>query len=59
VKVVIDWEHHQLTFHWKHGGVSSVNVAMKPLREVANRRRADRPRYKPGETVPALPLATR
>jgi DNA invertase Pin-like site-specific DNA recombinase len=59
VKVVIDWEHHQLTFHWKHGGTSSVKVAMKPLREVENRRRTDRPRYKPGETAPALPVAAR
>jgi DNA invertase Pin-like site-specific DNA recombinase len=59
VKVVIDWETQRLTFHWKHGGTSSVNVAMKPLREVENRRRADRPRYKPGETAPALPVATR
>jgi hypothetical protein len=59
VKVVIDWEHHQLTFHWKHGGTSSVKVAMKPLREVENRRRADRPRYKPGEAAPALPVAMR
>jgi DNA invertase Pin-like site-specific DNA recombinase len=59
VKVVIDWEHHQLAFHWKHGGTSSVNVAMKPLREVQNRRRADRPRYKPGEVAPALPVVAR
>jgi DNA invertase Pin-like site-specific DNA recombinase len=59
VKVVIDWEHEQLTFHWKHGGTSSVKVAMKPLREVANRRRSDRPRYKPGETAPALPVSPR
>jgi hypothetical protein len=58
-KVVIDWEHHQLTLHWKHGGTSSVKVAMKPLREVENLRRADRPRYKPGETAPALPVAAR
>jgi hypothetical protein len=49
----------RLTFHWKHGGMSSVNADMKPLREVENRRRADRPRYKPGETAPALPVARR
>ncbi|WP_158933170.1 hypothetical protein [Acidisphaera sp. S103] len=59
VKVVIDWEHEKLTFHWKHGGTSSVKVLMKPLREVANRRRADRPRYKPGEAAPPLPAAAR
>lgn len=58
-KVVVDWEHEQLTFHWKHGGTSSVRVLMRPLREVANRRRADRPRYKPGEAAPPLPVAVR
>ncbi len=56
VKVVIDWEHERLVFHWKHGGESAVPVAMKPQRKVANRRRADRPRYKPGEVAPALPV---
>jgi hypothetical protein len=59
VKVVVSWESEQLTFHWKHGGISSVKVAMKPLREVANRRRADRPRYGPGELAPVLPVAIR
>jgi hypothetical protein len=54
-KVVVDWEHNRLVFHWKHGGESSVSVALKPLRQVANRRRADRPRYQPGELAPALP----
>lgn len=25
-KVVVDWEHEQLVFHWKHGGESAVRV---------------------------------
>jgi hypothetical protein len=59
VKVVIDWQQESLQLHWKHGGTSSVKAAMKPQRKVANPRRADRPRYKPGETAPALPVAVR
>ena len=58
-KVVVDWEHEQLVFHWKHGGESAVRVAMKPLRTVSNRRRSDRPRFSPGEMAPALPVAVR
>jgi DNA invertase Pin-like site-specific DNA recombinase len=58
-KVVIDWEHDRLVFHWKHGRESFVPVDMKPQREVANRRRTDRPRYKPGEVAPALPIVKR
>jgi hypothetical protein len=58
-KVVIDWEHDQLIFHWKHGGQSFVRAAMKPLREVENMRRADRPRYQPGQMGPRLPLVAR
>lgn len=54
-KVVIDWQHDRLIFHWKHGGESVVQAAMKPLRQVENVRRADRPRFKPGE----LPLRYR
>jgi hypothetical protein len=42
VKVVIDWEHDRLIFHWQHGGESFVSVKMKPQRHVANPRRADR-----------------
>jgi hypothetical protein len=33
VKVIINWESEQLTFYWKHGGISSAKAAMKPLRE--------------------------
>ncbi|MGH2926878.1 MAG: hypothetical protein ACRDL8_01595 [Solirubrobacteraceae bacterium] len=36
-----------------------VRVSMKPLRDVANRRRSDRPRYQPGEMAPALPVVRR
>ena len=32
----------------RNGGTSAVSVAMTPQRLVANVRRADRPRYKPG-----------
>jgi DNA invertase Pin-like site-specific DNA recombinase len=59
VKVVIDWEREQLIFHWKHGGTSAVKVATKPLRVVANPRRSARPRYRPGESAPALPETKR
>jgi DNA invertase Pin-like site-specific DNA recombinase len=55
VSVVIDWEHNQLVFDWKHGGRSAVRVTMKPQRIVANPRRADRPRFKPGEMASPLP----
>lgn len=58
-KVVIDWQRETLIFHWKHGGESSVRAAMKPLREVANMRRADRPRYEPGVMGPRMPPAER
>jgi hypothetical protein len=54
-KVVVDWERNRLIFHWKHGGESHVQANMKPLREVANTRRADRPRYQPGQMGPRLP----
>jgi len=59
VKVIIDWQQDRLRFVWKHGGESLVKVNMKPQRKVANRRRADRPRYKPGEAAPALPIVQR
>jgi hypothetical protein len=59
VKVVIDWEQSRLRLVWKHGGESFVKVDMKPQRLVANKRRADRPRYLPGETAPALPVVAR
>jgi DNA invertase Pin-like site-specific DNA recombinase len=58
-KVVIDWEHDRLIIHWKHGGQSFVRASMKPLREVANMRRADRPRYQPGQMGPRLPPVAR
>jgi hypothetical protein len=59
IKAIVDWEHNRLIMHWKHGGESVVKVDMRPLRKVANRRRADRPRYKPGELAPALPVVAR
>jgi DNA invertase Pin-like site-specific DNA recombinase len=59
VKVVIDCEHDQLIFHWKHGGESAVLVATRPQRKVENPRRANRPRYMPGENAPALPVVVR
>jgi hypothetical protein len=59
LSVVIDWEHDQLVFNWRHGGTSAVRVAMKPQRVVANVRRADRPRFKPGEMAPPLPTVKR
>jgi len=59
VKVIIDWEHNRLDIHWKHGGKSFVKVDMRPQRKVANKRRADRPRYQPGEMAPALPVVAR
>ena len=58
-RVNVDWEHNRLVFHWKHGGESVVKVDMKPLRKVANERRADRPQYRPGEMAPALPVVAR
>jgi DNA invertase Pin-like site-specific DNA recombinase len=58
-KVVIDWKREMLIFHWKHGGESSVRASMKPLREVQNVRRSDRPRFEPGEMGPRLPPAER
>lgn len=57
--VVVDWEHDQLVFHWKHGGTSAVRVAIKPKRVVANVRRADRPRFRPGQMAPPLPMVNR
>ena len=59
VKVVANCERDQLVLHWKHGGESAVAVAMKPQRKVANPRRANRPRYKPGEMAPALSVVAR
>jgi DNA invertase Pin-like site-specific DNA recombinase len=59
LKVVIDWEHDQLVFHWKHGGESAVLVATWPQRKVENPRRANRPRYMPGENAPPLPVVAR
>jgi len=59
VKVIIDWQQNRLRFVWKHGGESFVKVDMEPQRKVANRRRADRPRYQPGEVAPALPVVAR
>ncbi|MBS0642301.1 MAG: recombinase family protein, partial [Proteobacteria bacterium] len=58
-KVVIDWEHGQLVFHWKHGETSAVKALMEPLRQVKNPRRRVNPRYAPGERAPALPLVAR
>jgi len=59
VRVIVDWERDRLVLHWKHGGESTVAVAMRPLRRVANVRRADRPRYQPGELAVPLPEAKR
>jgi hypothetical protein len=59
IKVVIDWENNRLLIHWQHGGESSVPANMKPLRTVANVRRADRPRYQPGEMAMPLPEVAR
>jgi hypothetical protein len=59
VKVVVDWERQQLIFHWKHGGQSAVKAVMKPLRDVENKRRSARPRYRPGEVAPTLPVVAR
>jgi DNA invertase Pin-like site-specific DNA recombinase len=59
IKVVIEWEHERLRLVWKHGGESFVNAATRPQRLVANVRRAHRPRYKPGEQAPALPVVAR
>jgi DNA invertase Pin-like site-specific DNA recombinase len=59
VKVIVDWENDRLVFHWQHGGESSVGVNMKPQRRVANPRRADRPRYQPGERALPLPEVAR
>jgi hypothetical protein len=59
LKVIVDWEREQLLFHWKHGGESAVRVAMKPQRDFANPRRADRLRFKPGEMAPPLPKVKR
>jgi DNA invertase Pin-like site-specific DNA recombinase len=58
-KVVVDWPHDQLIFHWRHGGESAVLVATWPQRKVENPRRANRPRYRPGENAPALPIVAR
>ena len=59
VKVVIDWENNRLKFIWKHGGESFVKADMRPQRQIMNVRRANRPRYQPGELAPALPVVTR
>jgi DNA invertase Pin-like site-specific DNA recombinase len=59
IKVVIDWENNRLVIHWQHGGESSAPANMKPLRTVANVRRADRPRYQPGEMAMPLPEVAR
>ncbi len=58
-KVVVDWEHETLKFHWQHGGESSVKACMKPQRVVANVRRADRPRFLPGQMALPLPVVPR
>jgi DNA invertase Pin-like site-specific DNA recombinase len=58
-KIVIEWQQERLRLVWRHGGESALPVSMKPLRLVANKRRADRPRYQPGEPAPALPVAAR
>ena len=58
-QVVVDWEHDRLVFHWKHGGTSAVRVAIRPKRIVANVRRADRPRFQPGQMAPPLPMVNR
>jgi hypothetical protein len=59
IKVVIDWEHDRLIFHWQHGGESVVPVNMQPQRWVANPRRADRWRFQPGQVAPSLPQVAR
>ena len=59
VKVVVDWENERLVFHWQHGGESSVRANMKPQRQVANVRRADRPRFQPGQLAQPLPIVPR
>jgi hypothetical protein len=59
VKVVVDWENERLVFHWQHGGESWVRANMKPQRQVANVRRADRPRFQPGQLAQPLPVAAR
>lgn len=56
-KVIIDWQRDRVVLHWKHGGESIVTVCMKPHRQVCNPRRADRPRFRPGEMAPRLPAA--
>jgi DNA invertase Pin-like site-specific DNA recombinase len=56
VRVIIDWQHNQLRFVWKHGGESFVKADMRPQRKVANKRRADRPRFLPGQTAPLDPM---
>lgn len=58
-KVIIDWERNRLVFHWQHGGVSGVSVNMAPQRIVANPRRADRPRFQPGQMARPLPEVIR
>jgi hypothetical protein len=59
VKVIIDWQHNRLRFHWKHGGESIVKVDMRSQRKAENKRRGNRPRYQPGELAPALPKVAR
>ena len=59
VRVIIDWERDRLVFHWQHGGESAVRVNMQPQRIVANPRRADRPRFQPGQVAQALPTVPR
>ena len=59
IKVVVDWRNEQLVFHWQHGGESSVRASMKPQRQVANARRADRPRFQPGQLAQPLPVVAR
>ena len=58
-KVVVDWEHERLIFTWQHGGESAVAASMSPQRAVRNVRRADRPRFQPRQTAPALPVVAR
>lgn len=58
-KVIIDWPHNRLVFHWQHGEESIVEVNMRPQRAVANPRPTDRPRVQVGERVVPLPEVAR
>ncbi|HTI81077.1 MAG TPA: IS3 family transposase [Acetobacteraceae bacterium] len=56
VKVIIEWKHNRLRFVWKHGRESFVKVDMQPQRKVANKRRADGPRFLPGQMARTCPI---